>query len=458
MPDSSSNVVQIGHPPRRRPRLAIVSTYDELCGIAGYTRALIRQLERYFEIEVFDLDQFFMRSRDRKVRRIADQMIKDFCARAREFDFINIQLEYGTLGYSAFDISRRFEWLAKAAPALSVTFHTITRQGPIDVLHVMERLSKLKFREARDYLRAARETNQVRCLAALRRHQKVKPVNVIVPTRRDYRIMRHVNGLDAVHDHPLTFLSEDDVARIRQETRRSDFVSLADLPDEARLIGVFGFLSEYKGFETVVRAMHALPDSYHLVFFGGLHPNEIRERVPLHPYLKTLLGAAHVDSTVFDRFGNTPMSIAVDSAMSDLLLKHPKNIAARLHFMGAQTDENFARGMAICDQVVLPYLEVGQASSGPMSIALEMGVRIIAARNHAFIQFARYHPDSIEFFEIGNHVELAERMRSRRAFPARSPRAYNVNTNAALYVKANTPKDFSRSVENEEMPRPAAIA
>jgi hypothetical protein len=39
-----------------RPRVAIVSTYDELCGIAGYTRALEKQLRPLMEIEVFDLD------------------------------------------------------------------------------------------------------------------------------------------------------------------------------------------------------------------------------------------------------------------------------------------------------------------------------------------------------------------------------------------------------------------
>lgn len=28
----------------KRPQIAIISTYDEMCGIAGYTRALEKQL------------------------------------------------------------------------------------------------------------------------------------------------------------------------------------------------------------------------------------------------------------------------------------------------------------------------------------------------------------------------------------------------------------------------------
>lgn len=47
----------------RRPRLAIVSTYDQLCGIAAYTKALVPQLESEFDIEVFDLDQQRLRTR-----------------------------------------------------------------------------------------------------------------------------------------------------------------------------------------------------------------------------------------------------------------------------------------------------------------------------------------------------------------------------------------------------------
>jgi hypothetical protein len=112
-------------PAGNRPRLAIVSTFDDLCGIAGYTRFLVKQIERDFEVEVFDLDQFFMRSTNRRVRKIADQMIREFCVRAKSFDFVNIQLEHGTLGRNARDIMRRFRWIAEAAPALSVTFHTI---------------------------------------------------------------------------------------------------------------------------------------------------------------------------------------------------------------------------------------------------------------------------------------------------------------------------------------------
>jgi hypothetical protein len=58
-----------------RERLAIVSTGGKLCGIAAYTAALRRQLNEAFDVTVFDLDQYLLRSTHRRVRDLADRRI-----------------------------------------------------------------------------------------------------------------------------------------------------------------------------------------------------------------------------------------------------------------------------------------------------------------------------------------------------------------------------------------------
>ena len=94
--------------------------------------------------------------------------------------------------------------------------------------------------------------------------------------------------------------------------------------------------------------------------------------------------------------------------------------------------------MAVCDAVVFPYLEVGQSSSGPISQSLELGCRVIASRTHTFLQFAKYHPETIEFFDIGNHLELAGRLLARPQFDTGERQlAFNVETNKATYLAAN---------------------
>ena len=112
-------------PPSRKQTLAIVSTSSKLCGIAAYTAALQRQLDDAFEITVFDLNQYLLRNPHRRVRRLADRHVEEICRAIRQFDVVNLQLEYGTLGRFGTDIYRRFCWLTDAAPRLSVTFHTL---------------------------------------------------------------------------------------------------------------------------------------------------------------------------------------------------------------------------------------------------------------------------------------------------------------------------------------------
>src|SRR5258708_17401472 len=113
-----------------------------------------------------------------------------------------------------------------------------------------------------------------------------------------------------------------------------------------------------------------------------------------------------MDTTLYDRMGavggqSEPprLVVAADQGLRELLGAHPRDLSARIHFMGALPEREFLSGMAICDAVVFPYLEVGQSSSGPMSQALELGCRIVASRTHAFLEFAEYHADAIEFFQ-----------------------------------------------------------
>jgi hypothetical protein len=168
-----------------------------------------------------------------------------------------------------------------------------------------------------------------------------------------------------------------------------------------------------------------------LLIFGGIHPNEIAAHQPIHPYLMSLLDDAHVDA----RLGKTQGQRSGRAGGGS-----PNDLSARLHFMGAPEDDDFLAGMAICDAVVFPYLEVGQSASGPISQALELNRRIIASRTRTFLEFAAYHPGTVEFFDIGNHLELAARILARPQYEAtaREPGRYSVETNKAMYLAANS--------------------
>jgi len=429
-----------------RKRFALFSTYDELCGIGAYTRSLERQLSDFFDVTVFDLDQYLLRSMHGRVRRFADKHIQDICREIRDYDAVNLQLEHGTLGRYCQDIHRRFTWILRSAPGLSVTFHTIFQCEAFNFREFINEILRLNFAKAiamrsaynREYLLSAGVASR------LRRAQRFKPVSLIVHTARDRKHMKYVHGMRNVYDHPLSFLSAAEAQNIRRAAAREQFAVLDAVPKDTKLVGVFGFLGRYKGFDTVVRALHHLPKDYHLLIFGGVHPNEIKLHQPIDPVVSSLYDAGYIDTSVAERIRASSVaaapavSVAVDGSMRDLLVEHPKDLSDRIHFLGAQTDDAFLSGMAICDAVVFPYIEVGQSSSGPISQALELGCRVIASRTHTFLQFARYHQRMVEFFDIGNHLELAGRLLGRPQFePSERVLEFNVETNKAIYLAAN---------------------
>ena len=140
----------------------------------------------------------------------------------------------------------------------------------------------------------------------LRRVQRFKPVAVVVHTRRDLWYMKYVHGMRNVYDHPLSFLSVAEAQEIRCTASRTRFAVLDAVPAESKLIGVFGFLGRYKGFDTVIRALHHLPEEYHLLIFGGVHPNEIRQHQPIDPVVSSLFDAGYIDTSVAERTRANP--------------------------------------------------------------------------------------------------------------------------------------------------------
>jgi glycosyltransferase involved in cell wall biosynthesis len=413
-----------------KPKLAMISTYNDMCGIAGYTRAVEKYLHDPggIDVTVFDLDQYLLRHTHKRAIRLGDAHIEEIATQLRDggFDCVNIQLEYGTLGKKPHLILRRLRKLALASPALCVTFHTVPQRNTVSWTNRWRLINK--------EVRMAHTVYKL-----LRRLQRERHVSVIVHTRRDARMLRDVYQIRNVHHHPLSFIRPGVSQDIRDSVTREIFPILHNLPKSAHLVGTFGFLSTYKGFDTVIRAMKSLPENYHMLVFGGVHPQTITREQPINPYIKKLLETAGIDVSVAEELKRTVGHMAATTGdPMGLIAETPRSLRGRIHFMGALSDDDFARAMATCDTVVMPYLEVGQTSSGPISMALEMGCRVIATRTLAFLQLDRYHKGEIEFFDVGNHVHLADLLTAPPANPNHLNRMlhYNTATNTQVYREA----------------------
>jgi hypothetical protein len=199
---------RLASPPPGKPRLAIVASNSRFCGVAAYSAVLRRQLADTFDITMFALDQYLMRSQHRRVRRLADRQVEEIAVALGAFDHVNLQLEYGTLGRYGSDIYRRFCWLSAAAPRLSVTFHSLLMPPHFDVASFTKALARFELRTAAriqaDFCRGKRLSLGI--ARQLRRLQRKKPVSAIVHNRRDLSDVRYLYGLERVLDHPLAYL------------------------------------------------------------------------------------------------------------------------------------------------------------------------------------------------------------------------------------------------------------
>ena len=431
-----------------KKKLAIISTFDDLCGIASYTRSIIRQLENSYDITVFDLDQFIFRAKSKRIITLANKEVNRICGLLPEFDAVNIQLEHGTLGNTPEQIMRRLLKFCRAAPNLSITFHTIihSEKATSEVFPlVFKGRLKSAYAKLKSNIREGRLAEPL--YRELRKLQKKKPISVICHTKRDARSLRMVYGIENVYDHPLAFYSESEIKGIKSDIRLSkDFPMVAqNLKNGDVLLGCFGFLGTYKGLGTAIQALKLLPSNYKLAVFGGVHPNAIQKNELINPYVDGVLNSLSPGQKALSKLssssaGTTNVSLSSFEDFKQIInLESEDDLSKRVLFVGALTDDSFPKAMAVCDIVLLPYVEVGQSASGPMSMAVDVGSNIIASRTKAFMQFARYYPQRFEMFDVGNYLQLSQLVSSfdlKKSEKGFAKSNYSVDSNIDTYKKA----------------------
>jgi glycosyltransferase involved in cell wall biosynthesis len=403
----------------RRPKLLLVSSYKRQCGIAQYVEHLEGPLrgKETWDIEIAELPIDVLKAMAPHARKMANVAMEEIVRKAREADVVSIQFEPGLFGRTPAIIWKRLQAIIGASRHVILTYHTVPalEQGAFG--YTMRGLLA--------YIRAQRGSKVFTQLfrSVLRNPSKFRH---IVQTKREARrfVMMGIPA-ETIADMPLAFLDEAAKRRLDDDRIRDEVQAAYGIAGK-KIIACFGFLSAYKGVEVAIRALPYLPQDYHLFIVGGLHPEGIEPRTVKQPYIDQLLGEITTD---FSR-AYKPQHDAIRKDLGD-----------RTHFCGALDDDEFNRVMVASDAVVLPYTEVGQTSSGPAAIALDLGRAVYCSRNHCFRELDRYQPDAVSMFEIGNYMELAQkigrgdgwrdvRVEARRDYA----RTYNVEARAQVYL------------------------
>lgn len=393
-----------------KEKLAIISSYDDFCGNASYTKALREGLAKHYDVTVISLNVRLLRNESRKRIR---QYVKQVCEQLQLYDCVNIQFEEGLFGSSFSSIKYSFFAIAKACKKLVLTMHRI--HGEVKYPNFAFLGKSLLKLNPKPFLKACMQayaTNRhVPLYNSIVKFCKKRQIPIIVHTPRSKEFIQEKFLYQSVFDHPLSFHDQDYIESIMSTYSRKDFCEEYALDINSVYIGIFGFINNYKGHETAIKALLHLPENHKLLIFGAQHPHTIQLGEKIHRYIKDLI-----------------------QLISSLGLSH------RVEFHRIGNDDEFLRALLRCDYNVLPYIEVNQGGSGIAALSLETCSNALFAQTNAFLELEKYAPNAFKLFSIGNYRELASAILSYRKqrftpYLKNYHQKYNLTTNVNLYQK-----------------------
>lgn len=396
-----------------KERLGIISSYNELCGNARYTKALEEALSHFYDVTVVPLNGELLRAKKLGAGRLH---IYEVCERLKQFDCVNIQFESSLFGSDVKQIWQRFRSIAQASTRLSLTMHSVKGSQVFGKKECIKALLKGGMGSfLKTIYRAYHERKFRKLNSRIIKFCNKREIPIIVHTKMDKDFIKLTFDYNVVYDHPLCFYDRAYIQSVAQSCTKKEFHARLHLDEEHIYIGIFGFISSYKGYETILKAMQYLPPNYELIIVGSQHPQSIKAHLPVDPYINHILE-----------------------------LTRKLKLLRRVKFHRTSDDNEFLIACMHCDIVVLPYLEVGQGGSAVAALALELGANVIFSQTGSFLELEKYAPHCFKMVSIGNYLELADailRYRKETFAPHLEEfyKRYNARTNAELYQRLLSP-------------------
>jgi glycosyltransferase involved in cell wall biosynthesis len=432
-------------------RVAIVSSYDEECGAAYYSSRLLKHLTAAgYQVDIKRLPVSLLRMRTPTfVRRKGDGEIARIAREIASYDTVFLQFEPGLYGTRNKISYRRVLELLKAARSVVMTLHGFDkRMTSRSVGGVWQNLAGGRPVEAAlNLIEGGLDPIVESFWAYVRRSSHVK---VMAFNRSDETLLRRFFDLERIANYPICYFDQDEVAEVRAATDREAFLRRYGLDPKYKYFAVCGFFSAYKGHLSAMKALEFLPEEWRLVIVGGEHPQAIAPDKDIGQYVRQLMafplavdrpippdGDLEVRGSLAEvpklsRFPNLSRlkQLAGETVVrSDHLYRREvreqlfpysefkyffpsTEIAHRIHYLGQATDEEMPRFYAALDYIVHPYVKTkeGQSGSGPATFAVEFGSRALYSNAPVFRDMNHYFDGAMQFFNIGNFMELADQL------------------------------------------------
>jgi len=332
-------------------RILSLSTFGRACGIADYNSDLATAVREQGDVfDIVPIDPPLIASRSRA--QVAAKFESEFISRLKDYDAGVIQHEMSFFGsrlwqsYLVFgDLLRS---VRRSGKPVFIYFHT-----RFPTVHLGKSVRGIGgfFILKMLIWRIAREIKKSRNIRAV----------VHGSVAKDHFVKLGV---------PPEKISDVLFPAARMSSAAAPYVPK---PDGPITLLIFGFVAQYKGYETALTAMRFLPDNVRLVIAGDRHPLNAGDRTldAIYGYLETGRWIGH---SVLGWGLDRPSDIGFDTLKS------------RVEVTGYIPSGDLERIISSADIILAPYTDQGPAGSSALSWAFAAGKPIIASSVTAFAE------------------------------------------------------------------------
>lgn len=372
-------------------KIGIVSSFDVMCGNATYAKALVEGVSQEYECVPISLPVSIQDSHD-------DVSLNEIIKKTRLCDMVNIQMELGLYGPTPGKALKLIKKIIKNSKIISITMHRVEDQ-PQNLLKKVYRDFKT-FGINRAMLSLVKAFIYENVFIAYRKIILLayrKNATFIVHTYREKDRIQKICPDAKILVHPIVW--PENLPKNNRINLRKKFKN--DLP----IIGLFGFVSEYKNFEQVIRV--SLLSDFNVLLAGGTHPK----------------------SQNYGQRNKTSTFHKISELIADNFDK--------VHIYTSPNDYDLIGFMSAVDLIIVPYFETGQSGSGIAGLAIQYGKRVIFSDTCLVAELLSFLNKNPYVFDVNSDASLVSAIKESLQHDRERELSfsnYNFKTNIDTYL------------------------
>lgn len=351
-------------------KIGVVSSFDVLCGNAAYSQALVSGMRQAgHDVMSIDIPVELQKTHNR-------QDITSILQQVRDCDAINIQMELSLYGPTPRSCAKLLKRIIRNAKTLSITMHRVEVK-PVNLIKSTYQENKQSgiFSALKQIIIYWMRSYIFRQYAAVIRAGYNAGATFIIHTYREEKRIKRICPKAKTIVHPIVWQPDMETGTKTETAIDIKTKFKTDKP----IVGLFGFISPYKNYDFAAKSL--LAHDFNLVVAGGMHPTVANYGQRTTSANKSLHAFVMLNEILEAYKGQTYVYTAPDDATLIRLIRS-------------------------VDVVAIPYLEVGQSSSGIASLAIQYGKRIVFADTHLITELVPFLNKRPFVFDVAASTSL----------------------------------------------------